>query len=268
MGLLVAWEVSVRLAGVPSFILPPPSQIARRVVSDFSLLAEHFLVTLGEIVLGFVIALVSAFAFALAIFYSKTLERVFYPVIIFLQNMPLFAIAPLLKLWLGFTIWPKVTVAALIAFFPIVVNTVDGLRATDPDLIDLLKIFGASRIQILHKVQLPSALPFIFSGARVGITLSVVGAVIGEWVGAQAGLGYVMLRANATLKTDLVFAAIFALSWARGLALWALDAAKPAERWATPWRLLEGSQRGRRLDRTAAGLEILSSLLQGVYAAF
>jgi NitT/TauT family transport system permease protein len=144
MGLLVAWEVSVRLAGVPSFILPPPSQIARRVVSDFSLLAEHFLVTLGEIVLGFVIALVSAFAFALAIFYSKTLERVFYPVIIFLQNMPLFAIAPLLKLWLGFTIWPKVTVAALIAFFPIVVNTVDGLRATDPDLIDLLKVFGAS----------------------------------------------------------------------------------------------------------------------------
>jgi ABC-type nitrate/sulfonate/bicarbonate transport system permease component len=240
LGLLAVWELAVRLAGVPTFILPSPSQIASRFVLDFSLLAEHFLVTLGEIVLGFVLALVSAFAFALAIFYSKTLERVFYPVIIFLQNMPLFAIAPLLKLWLGFTIWPKVTVAALIAFFPIVVNTVDGLRATDPDLIDLLKIFGASRRQILHKVQLPSALPFIFSGARVGITLSVVGAVIGEWVGAQAGLGYVMLRANATLKTDLVFAAIFALA---GLGVLLFGLLTLLERWATPWRLYNSSDR-------------------------
>jgi ABC-type nitrate/sulfonate/bicarbonate transport system permease component len=231
-----------RAAGRGAHVYSPPAQVRspRRVVSDFSLLAEHFLVTLGEIVLGFVIALVSAFAFALAIFYSKTLERVFYPVIIFLQNMPLFAIAPLLKLWLGFTIWPKVTVAALIAFFPIVVNTVDGLRATDPDLIDLLKIFGASRRQILHKVQLPSALPFIFSGARVGITLSVVGAVIGEWVGAQAGLGYVMLRANATLKTDLVFAAIFALA---GLGVLLFGLLTLLERWATPWRLYNSSDR-------------------------
>lgn len=233
LGLLAVWELAVRLAGVPTFILPSPSQIAARFVLDFSLLAEHFLVTLGEIVLGFVIAFVSAFAFALAIFYNKTLERVFYPIIIFLQNMPLFAIAPLLKLWLGFTIWPKVTVAALIAFFPIVVNTVDGLRATDQDLINLLKIFGASRRQILHKVQLPSALPFIFSGARVGITLSVVGAVIGEWVGAQAGLGYVMLRANATLKTDLVFAAIFALA---GLGVLLFGLLTLLERWATPWQ--------------------------------
>jgi ABC-type nitrate/sulfonate/bicarbonate transport system permease component len=235
VGLLVAWEISVRLAGVPSFILPPPSQIAARCVSDFSLLAEHFLVTLAEIALGFVLALISAFALALAIFYNKTVERVFYPIIIFLQNMPLFAIAPLLKLWLGFTIWPKVTVAAIIAFFPIVVNTVDGLRAADPDLIDLLRIFGASQRQILQKVQLPSALPFLFSGARVGITLSVVGAVIGEWVGAQAGLGYVMLRANATLKTDLVFAAIFALA-ILGVMLFGLLTL--LERWALPWRRL------------------------------
>lgn len=236
VGLLVVWEISVRLAGVPPFILPPPSQIAARFVSDFSLVAEHFLVTLGEIALGFVLALASAFVAALAIFYSKTLERVFYPVIIFLQNMPLFAIAPVLKLWLGFTIWPKVTIAALIAFFPIVVNTVDGLRASDPDLIDLLKIFGASKRQILQKVQLPSALPFLFSGARVGITLSVVGAVIGEWVGAQAGLGYLMLRANATLKTDLVFAAIFALALL-GVLLFGLLTL--LERWVLPWRRLQ-----------------------------
>lgn len=233
LGVLVLWELGVWLGGVPRFILPSPSQIAARFASDFSLLAEHFLVTLSEIALGFVLALISAFVLALAIFHNKTIETVFYPIIIFLQNMPIFAIAPLLKLWLGFTIWPKVTVAALIAFFPIVVNTVDGLRAADPDLVDLLKIYGASRRQVLQKVLMPSALPFIFSGARLGITLSVVGAVIGEWVGAQAGLGYVMLRANATLKTDLVFAAIFALA-ALGALLFELLTL--LERWAMPWR--------------------------------
>jgi ABC-type nitrate/sulfonate/bicarbonate transport system permease component len=236
LSLITVWEVLVQLFSVPVYVLPSPSRIAARSISDFPLLLEHSLITLGEVALGFLLALCSAFALALLIFYSKPIERVFYPIVIFLQNMPLFAIAPLLKLWLGFTIWPKVTVAAIIAFFPIVVNTVDGLRAADPDLIDLLRIFGASRRQILQKVQLPSALPFLFSGARVGITLSVVGAVIGEWVGAQAGLGYVMLRANATLKTDLVFAAIFALA-ILGVMLFGLLTL--LERWALPWRRLQ-----------------------------
>jgi ABC-type nitrate/sulfonate/bicarbonate transport system permease component len=235
VGLLVAWELCAQIFAVPVYVLPSPSRILTRVVSDFSLLLEHFLTTLGEIALGFLLALGSAFALALLIFYSKTIERVFYPIIIFLQNMPLFAIAPLLKLWMGFTIWPTVTIAALIAFFPIVVNTVDGLRAADPDLIDLLKILGASPRQVLQKVRIPSALPFVFSGARVGVTLSIVGAVIGEWVGAQAGLGYLMLRANATLKTDLVFAAIFALA-ALGVLLFGFLTI--LERWVMPWRRL------------------------------
>lgn len=156
LGLLAVWELFVRLAEVPTFILPSPSQIALRFVWDFELLAGHFLVTLGEIALGFALALVSAFACALAIFYNKTVERVFYPIIIFLQNMPLFAIAPLLKLWLGFTIWPKVTVAAIIAFFPIVVNTVDGLRATDPDLIELRVSCLARENSMPPVIQTPS----------------------------------------------------------------------------------------------------------------
>jgi hypothetical protein len=224
MGLLVAWEVSVRLAGVPSFILPPPSQIARRVVSDFSLLAEHFLVTLGEIVLGFVIALVSAFAFALAIFYSKTLERVFYPAIIFLQNMPLFAIAPLLKLWLGFTIWPKVTVAALIAFFPIVVNTVDGLRAADPDLIDLLKVFGASQwTDLAEGATSCGAAVSLFWGAG-GDHAQRGGRGDRRVGGGASGLGLCDAACQRDAQDRSRLRGDLRVSWARGLALWALDA--------------------------------------------
>lgn len=236
LSLIAIWEVLVQLFSVPVYVLPSPSRIAARIISDFPLLLEHFLITLGEIALGFLLALCSAFALALLIFYSKPIERVFYPILIFLQNMPLFAIAPLLKLWMGFTIWPKATIAALIAFFPIVVNTVDGLRATDPDFIDFFRVLGASKRQMLQKVQIPSALPFVFSGARVGSTLSVMGTVIGEWVGAQAGLGYVMLRANATLKTDLVFAAIL---WLAALGLLFFGLLTLLERCMMPWRRFE-----------------------------
>lgn len=232
-GLLLIWELGVWLSRTPVYLLPPPSRVAMRFVSDFSLLSEHFLVTLVEVLLGFFTALVAALLAALAIFYNKTIERLLYPLMIFLQNMPLFAIAPLLKLWLGFTIWPKIIIAALIAFFPIAVNTVDGLRSTESELIKFFKILGASPRQTLLKLLFPAALPFIFSGARVGVTLSVVGAVIGEWVGAQSGLGYLMLRANATLKTDLVFAAIFSLA-ALGTLLFGLLSL--LERWALPWR--------------------------------
>lgn len=232
-GLLLLWELVVWSLQLPVYLLPSPSRIATRAVSDFAVIAGHFLVTLGEVVLGFVLALCSALALALCIFYSKTVERALYPIIIFLQNMPLFALAPLLKLWLGFTLWPKVIIAALIAFFPIAVNTVDGLRSADAELVNFFRVLGASRRQTLAKLLFPSALPFIFSGARVGVTLSIVGAVIGEWVGAQAGLGYLMLRANAMLKTDLVFAAIFALALL-GVLLFGLLTL--LERWAMPWQ--------------------------------
>lgn len=242
LGLL--WELGVRLTQTPVYILPAPSQIAARFFLDFLLIAEHFFTTLSAVMMGFMLALIVALFVALAIFYNKTVERLLYPVIIFLQNMPLFALAPLLKLWLGFTIWPKIIVVALIAFFPMAVNTVDGLRATESELLKLFRILGASRRQTLFKLLFPSALPFIFSGMRVGVTLSVVGAVIGEWVGAQAGLGYLMLRANATLQTDLVFAAILALA-ALGVALFGVLTL--LERVCTPWRFV-GSPTTNLLD--------------------
>ncbi|MCI2430855.1 ABC transporter permease [Candidatus Acetothermia bacterium] len=242
LGLL--WEIGVWLSQTPVYILPAPSRIAMRFVSDFFLIVEHFFATLSGVLLGFILALVAALLIALAIFYNRIIERLLYPTMIFLQNMPLFAIAPLLKLWLGFTIWPKIIIVALIAFFPMAVNTVDGLRATESELIRFFKILGASRRQTLWKLLFPSALPFIFSGMRVGVTLSVVGAVIGEWVGAQAGLGYLMLRANATLKTDLVFAAIFVLA---GLGAALFGILTLLERACTPWRFI-GSHTANLLD--------------------
>jgi len=233
LSFLLLWEIVVRQVQIPAYILPTPSHIFQRMFMDYKILFQHTLVTLAEVIAGFAIAFAAGIALALLIFHSKTLGKAFYPLIILSQNIPVFAIAPLLVFWLGYGIAPKIIVAALIIFFPIVVNTVDGLRAVDEDLINLFKILQASSWQILVKVRLPGALPFIFSGTKIGVTLSVVGAVIGEWIGAQAGLGYLMLHANRLLKIDLVFAAIFWLS-ALGISLFALISL--LEWLALPWR--------------------------------
>lgn len=230
--LLALWELIAHLLGMP-YILPSPSTILLRMVADWELLLRHAVVTLEEVSLGFVIALFLGIATALLIFHSRTFQRALYPLIIATQNVPVFAIAPILVLWLGYGLMSKVAVAALIIFFPLVVNTVDGLRSTDKDTTDLFKILEASPLQVLLKLHLPSALPFIFSGCKIGVTLSVVGAVIGEWVGAKAGLGFLMIRANAMLKIDLVFAAIVWLS-ILGIALFELVSL--IERAALPWR--------------------------------
>ncbi|MFQ6091004.1 MAG: ABC transporter permease [Candidatus Bipolaricaulia bacterium] len=232
LSLLALWELVARLLELP-YILPSPSAIFLRMGEDFGLLLRHAAVTLEEVLLGFVIALFLGMAAALLIFHSRTFQRALYPLIIATQNVPVFAIAPILVLWLGYGVGSKVAVAALIIFFPLVVNTVDGLRSVDKDAIDLFWVLEASPAQLLLKLRLPSALPFILSGCKIGVTLSVVGAVIGEWVGAKAGLGFLMIQANARLKVDLVFAAIIWLS-ALSIALFALVSL--IERTMLPWR--------------------------------
>ncbi|MCR4404607.1 MAG: ABC transporter permease [Candidatus Acetothermia bacterium] len=236
LGLLLAlfglWELVAWRLELP-FILPAPSAIFIRMASDWLLLLRHALVTLEEVLLGLAIAFIFGLALALLIFHSKTLERAIYPLVIAVQNVPVFAIAPILVLWLGYGLFSKVAVAALIIFFPLVVNTVDGLRSTDRGLVDLFRVLEASRGQLLLKLHLPHALPFILSGCKVGVTLAVVGAVIGEWVGSNAGLGFLMVQANARLKIDLLFAAIFWLA-ALSIALFGLVSA--IERAALPWR--------------------------------
>lgn len=235
LGLLALWELVARRLSLP-FILPAPSAIFLRMASDWRLLLRHGVVTLEEVLLGLAIAFLFGLSIALLIFHSKSLERALYPLVIAVQNVPVFAIAPILVLWLGYGLFSKVAVAALIIFFPLVVNTVDGLRSTDPGLINLFKMLEASGGQLLLKLHLPHALPFVFSGCKVGVTLAVVGAVIGEWVGANAGLGFLMLWANARLKIDLLFAAIF---WLAALSIMLFGLVSLVERLALPWKKVE-----------------------------
>jgi putative hydroxymethylpyrimidine transport system permease protein len=209
---LVAWELAVRFLGVPGYILPPPSRILLTFIDRLPLLAHHGLVTLSEILLGLLLGGTGGFLLAIALYHSRTLERGIYPLIIASQMIPIFAIAPLLIVWLGYGLWPKVVVAALIGFFPIVVNGVDGLRSAGGEMVDLFRSLGANRRQVLVHLLLPASLPSLFSGLKLAGTLCVVGATIGEWVGAREGLGYLMLQSNARLRVDLVFAAILMLT--------------------------------------------------------
>jgi ABC-type nitrate/sulfonate/bicarbonate transport system permease component len=164
--------------------------------------------TLVETLVGFGLALVVGLSLALLIDFSATLRRAIYPLLVVSQTVPIIAIAPLLVIWFGYGILPKVLVVALVCFFPIVVSTTDGLQAADPDLIALLQAMGATRRQVFLKVRLPGALPLVFSGVKIAITYSVIGAIIGEWVGASRGLGVFMLRSTNAFRTDWLFAAI------------------------------------------------------------
>ena len=234
----LSWEASVHFFEIPSYILPGPWAVLKVMWQRMDLLAAHGVVTLTEIGLGFWLALVVGFTLAVLIHASRIIERSFLPLIISSQTIPVFAIAPLLILWFGYGIGSKVVMTAIIVFFPIVVNTVEGLKAADPDTLALLKILEASPGQVFFKVRVPQSLPFVFSGIKIGVAVSVIGAVIGEWVGAREGLGYLMIHANAQLQVDLVFASIFWLS-ILGMGLYGLVVV--VERLLVPWRHGGGS---------------------------
>ena len=233
LAVLGVWEAAVHILDVPRYILPAPSKIGVTLFAEHAQLLKHTFVTLQEMLLGFALAVSIGIPLAVLMFEFPMLEKALYPYVIGSQTVPVFAIAPLLVLWFGFGIASKVIMAALIVFFAIVLNTLDGLKSTDPDTVNLFRILRATRWQILWKVRIPSALPFIFSGAKIGISISTIGAVIGEWVGAKAGLGYLMLYANGKLQVALVFAAIFCLTLL-GLSLFGLMTL--LERYAMPWR--------------------------------
>ncbi len=242
--LLLAWQGAAAAFGLPQWLLPSPTDIAGAIVSSADLLARHGWVTLQEVLVGFGLSFVVGVAVAIAIAYSRTLERAIYPFVIASQTIPVIAIAPILLIWFGYGLLPKVIVVALICFFPIVVNMVDGLRSVDPDLVSLMRTLGSSRWQLFFKAQLPSSLPFLLSGTKVAIAVSVIGAVIGEWVGASAGLGYFMVRSASQFQTARVFAAIVVLS-IMGIALFSLVAL--SERYLLPWYHDERRAKARNL---------------------
>ena len=215
---LGAWELAARwdlladALSIEPFLIPAPSDIAEALWADRDLLADDGLVTLQEVVLGFGLALVAGLAFAAALHLSESLRRAFYPVLVASQAVPIIVVAPILVVWFGFGITPKLLIIALICFFPITVNTLDGLRSVDPDLIKLMRTLDASRLRIFTHAEAPSALPYAFSGAKVAVAVAVIGAVFGEWSGSSSGLGHLMLQASAQLETARLFAAVVVLS--------------------------------------------------------
>jgi NitT/TauT family transport system permease protein/putative hydroxymethylpyrimidine transport system permease protein len=210
--LAARWDLIADALSIEPFLVPAPSDVAESLVDDRELLAENAWVTLQEVVLGFALAAVAGFGAALALHLSDTLRRAFYPLLVASQTVPVIAIAPILVVWLGFGIGPKLAIIALVCFFPITVNTLDGLRAVDPDLPRMMRTLDANRGQILRRVEIPSALPFLFSGAKIAAAISVIGAVFGEWSGANEGLGHLILVAQGQVQTARVFAAVVVLS--------------------------------------------------------
>jgi NitT/TauT family transport system permease protein/putative hydroxymethylpyrimidine transport system permease protein len=232
LGLFGAWELYAILGPVDPLLLPPPHEVAQRLWLDRSLLWADFKVTAGEVLLGILVAGAAGFASAIALHLSLVLRRATYPLLVASQAIPIVLVAPLLVAWLGFGIAPKLVIIALVSFFPIVVTTLDALARVDPETIKLLRTLDASRMRILRHVELPAALPGLFSGAKVGIVVAVIGAVFAEYAGASSGLGNLIQTAIPQLLTARAFAAVIILS-AFAISLFGLLTL--AERLLVPW---------------------------------
>ena len=238
--LLVGWELYGRARGLEDYVLPAPSQVWRALVDMAPDLGPDVRATVTEAVFGLVAGAVAGVALAVLIALWPFARRAVYPLLVVSQTIPAIVFAPILIVWLGFGLLPKIVVVALVAFFPVVVSTVDGLVNADVDLVDLGHSFGGGRWQRLRLVQAPSALPSFFAGLKIAATYAVIGAVIAEWMGASEGLGLVMTRASRAFRTDRVFAAVVVVALV-SLVLFLI--VQLAARLATPWLSASASTR-------------------------
>jgi putative hydroxymethylpyrimidine transport system permease protein len=230
--ILGIWELYVDLGGADPLILPAPHAIASSLYNDRSLLWSNFLVTAEEVFLGIAVAVLAGFALTIAIHFSATLRRAFYPLVVASQTVPVPIIAPVLVLWLGFGLAPKLIVIAVVSFFPVVVTTLAALEGVDPELLKLMRTFDASRLRTFREVELPAALPGLFTGAKIAAVVAVIGALFAEWSGASAGLGYLFNLSLPQLLMARAYACVVVLSLF-AIALFALLSV--AERIALPW---------------------------------
>ena len=226
------WELVVRAADVPSYIVPPPSGVARAFDRDFGLLAHATWVTVQEVLAGFAIAVAAGIALALLLHLNGHLRRAFTPLLVASQTVPVVVLAPVLVFIMGYGFGPKLVIVALICFFPVAVGMLDGLRAVDPELLTMLRTLHADRRALLLRVELPGSLPQLFTGIRVASTYAAIGAVFGEWSGSTQGLGFVMLQATPSLETERVLAVVVILS---ALSLLLYGGAGLAERRFAGW---------------------------------
>lgn len=206
------WQAIVTLTGVPPFILPSPGKVWGTLISSRELIAGHAVVTMTEVVLGLIAGSALGFATALQLMMSATLSRLLMPIMVFSQAIPVFALAPVLTLWLGYGIESKIVMTILIIYFPVTSSFLDGLQRTDTGYLDLAHTMRATPMQTLLRIRLPAAMPAFGSGLKLAAVYAPIGAVIGEWVGSSNGLGYLMLLANGRAKIDLMFAALLVLA--------------------------------------------------------
>lgn len=236
--LLLVWEIGVRAFEVPEFVLPPPSGIAAELWGERALLADNGLATLWAVLGGFGLAIAVSVPLAFLIVYSPVLEKAVYPLLVFSQTVPKIAIAPLFIVWFGFGVLPKVLIAFLICFFPVVIDTVIGLRSVSPEMLDLVRSMGGSRLEAFRRIRVPNALPYFFSGLKIAITLAVVGAIVGEFVGSTRGLGFVIVQASSFLDNRLLFAAVLVLTLIGVVLFYLVDL---LERLLVPWHVTRRS---------------------------
>ncbi len=237
---LVIWQLVVRGFNIPSYLLPAPTDVALAFIDRWRYLLVNLGYTAFSALLGFAIAVVLGVTLGIAIASSRTIDRVLYPWLVISHAIPKVVVAPLLLVWIGFGLKSGVIFVVFFTFFTLVVNTVMGLKSADPDLLHLVRAMGAGPLKVLWKIKLPNALPNIFTGVKIAATLAPVGAVIGEFVASNRGLGYVLIQAVGSMSIDLAFAAVFLVS-AFGVLVWYL--AELAERKALPWH---ASQRGQQ----------------------
>lgn len=234
LGVLVIWQAVVSGFGIKPFILPSPRLVAQVIAAHYDVLLRHTVVTSYETVLGFLLSVVIGVPLAVAVVSWRRFEHSIYPLLVASQTIPKVAIAPLFIVWLGFGFLPKIIIAFLVAFFPVVISTVVGLKSTPVEMIYLGQIVGLSWWQMFVKISFPRALPEIFAGLKVAMTLAVVGAIVGEFVGASEGLGYLLMFATAQMQTALVFAALVFLV---GIGVMFFMVIQMLERMTIPWHV-------------------------------
>jgi len=229
---LIIWEVLSRAGAFPAFILPAPSSIVISLVTGFSSMQYHILVTLYEAFAGFAIAMILSFAIAILMDALAGLKKTVYPVLIISQTIPIIILAPLFVIWFGYGYTPKLVIVVLICFFPVTISLMQSFSAVDRDLLDLMRSMGSTRYQIYRYVKLPASMTGFFSGMKIAATYSIMGATIGEWVGGKDGLGVYMIRAKQSFATDKVFAAILVITVLSILLLRLIDL---IEKKSMPW---------------------------------
>ena len=209
---VIAWGVSVRLLGVPEYIVTSPSAVGSRLFGDLGYFAFHGMITLMESLGGFALGSAAAIAAAVAMAHARILERIIYPIALLVKVTPIVAVAPLFVIWFGLGSFPKIMIAALITFFPVMVNVFVGLKSVNPTTLEFFRLLDAGRLQILLKLRAPSALPYLFAAFRIAVPLSVIGAVVGEWFTGDRGLGSVIIVAHHNIDTPTLFSAVAVLA--------------------------------------------------------